>query len=236
MWKFFKDDSGAVTVDQVALMGATVGLGMGTLMIVSGGIEDLSLDISNQLSGMEISASFRSIVEEACIAAGVGTGPAPGGETGETYQGNPVTGILIYSASDFIGGLPAEINWEAGGSSPHEIRVSPNAQPILMRLTDDDGYLHENDDSQRLAEDLTINGETYYAGYEISAAYTISDSASGMMASGLHFGPEWDGQMQGPVFATAASRPLEPGQTYTFDQNTTSHQNEKPYGAFLGCG
>ena len=236
MRNFWNDESGAVTVDQVGLMSATVGLGLAVIGIASGGLEDLSNDITDMLSGIEISDTFRTVVEDVCISEGVGTGPAGGGETGETYQGNPVTGLLIYQASDFVGGLPAEINWEAGGSSPHEITVSPNARPVLMRLTDDDGFLHENDDSQRLAADITLDGQTYEAGYEISAAYTISDSASGLMASGLHFGPEWDGQMQGPVFATAASRPLEPGKSYAFDQNTTSHQNEKPYGDFLGCG
>ena len=44
---FRKDEDGAVTVDWVVLTAAIVGLGIAVLAAVSGGVEDLSKDISN---------------------------------------------------------------------------------------------------------------------------------------------------------------------------------------------
>ena len=46
---FCSDQSGAVTVDWVVLTAALVGLGLAVMSIVSGGIEELSDDISNAL-------------------------------------------------------------------------------------------------------------------------------------------------------------------------------------------
>lgn len=49
--KTFKaDESGAVTVDWVVLTAALVGLGLAVMGVVSGGIEDLSTDISSALT------------------------------------------------------------------------------------------------------------------------------------------------------------------------------------------
>lgn len=47
---FLSDESGAVTVDWVVMTGATVGLGLATMAVVSTGVEDLSGDINTQLS------------------------------------------------------------------------------------------------------------------------------------------------------------------------------------------
>lgn len=232
---FLRAEDGAVTVDWTVLTAGLVGMGLATATVVSGGVEDLSRDIRAALEGVEISAEFRDLVGQVCAAAGLGTGPGPGGFTGETFAGNPVTALLIYQSSDFVGGLPAEQGWNAGGPSPHALTLSPNAQPILLYLSDDDGYLHENDDSQLVAQDVVIDGSPFEAGDEISSGYTLIDSGSGMALSGLHFGDQWTGQMQGPVFATAATNPLEPGETYTFDVNLTTHNNETAYAAFLGC-
>ena len=49
--KFFKDESGAVTVDWVVLTAAIVGLGMVIMTTVGGGIESLSGDIVTDLEG-----------------------------------------------------------------------------------------------------------------------------------------------------------------------------------------
>jgi hypothetical protein len=96
--------------------------------------------------------------------------------------------------------------------------------------------LHEVDDSQKVAQDITLNGDTFVAGSDVSAAYTLSDPDSGIMLSSLHFGNPFDGNWQGPVMATTASNPLEPGESYSFDRNITTHRNEQPYSAYLGCG
>lgn len=47
---FLSDESGAVTVDWVVLTAAIVGLGLAVMSVVSGGVEDLSGDISNALT------------------------------------------------------------------------------------------------------------------------------------------------------------------------------------------
>jgi Flp pilus assembly pilin Flp len=47
---FVSDESGAVTVDWVVLTAAIVGLGLAVMSVVSGGVEDLSGDISNALT------------------------------------------------------------------------------------------------------------------------------------------------------------------------------------------
>ncbi|KPQ15041.1 MAG: hypothetical protein HLUCCO18_13560 [Rhodobacteraceae bacterium HLUCCO18] len=47
---FAKSESGAVTVDWVVLTAAIVGLGLAVMAVVSGGIEDLSTNISDTLT------------------------------------------------------------------------------------------------------------------------------------------------------------------------------------------
>jgi Flp pilus assembly pilin Flp len=50
---FVSDESGAVTVDWVVLTAAIVGLGLAVMSVVSGGIEDLSGNISNTLTNTD---------------------------------------------------------------------------------------------------------------------------------------------------------------------------------------
>lgn len=50
---FLSDESGAVTVDWVVLTAAIVGLGLAVMSVVSGGVEDLSGDISNALTNTD---------------------------------------------------------------------------------------------------------------------------------------------------------------------------------------
>ncbi|WP_068115369.1 Flp family type IVb pilin [Tropicimonas marinistellae] len=55
---FRKDEDGAVTVDWVVLTAAIVGLGIAVLAAVSSGVENLSGDISSQLSAQNIDSTF----------------------------------------------------------------------------------------------------------------------------------------------------------------------------------
>lgn len=55
---FFADESGAVTVDWVVLTAAIVGLGIAVMASVSGGLQDLSGDIRDQLTSQGISTTF----------------------------------------------------------------------------------------------------------------------------------------------------------------------------------
>lgn len=57
---FIRDEDGAVTVDWVVLTAAIVGLGIAVYGVVSGGVEDLSTDISDQLEAQGITTTFSS--------------------------------------------------------------------------------------------------------------------------------------------------------------------------------
>ena len=59
--KFFKDESGAVTVDWVVLTAAIVGLGIAVLTSVSTGTTSLAGTISSELSGMDHHGSLRFV-------------------------------------------------------------------------------------------------------------------------------------------------------------------------------
>jgi len=50
---FAKSESGAVTVDWVVLTAALVGLGLAVMAVVSGGVEDLSGNISTALTDID---------------------------------------------------------------------------------------------------------------------------------------------------------------------------------------
>lgn len=58
--KFYQDQSGAVTVDWVVLTASTVGLGIASLALVSGGVADLSRDTSRNLGRPFIQSAFLS--------------------------------------------------------------------------------------------------------------------------------------------------------------------------------
>lgn len=67
--QFFKEDSGAVTVDWVVLTAATVGLGIASLAVVVGGVDDLSSDVSGQLTSQDITTRFAGAFSLINIAA-----------------------------------------------------------------------------------------------------------------------------------------------------------------------
>ncbi|OAN74595.1 hypothetical protein A8B78_03970 [Jannaschia sp. EhC01] len=51
---FASNESGAVTVDWVVLTAALVGLGLAVMAVVSGGVEDLSTEISQGLIDADV--------------------------------------------------------------------------------------------------------------------------------------------------------------------------------------
>jgi Flp pilus assembly pilin Flp len=55
---FAANESGAVTVDWVVLTAALVGLGLAVMAVVSGGIEDLSSNISDSMTGITLQDGF----------------------------------------------------------------------------------------------------------------------------------------------------------------------------------
>ena len=60
---FFRDDSGAVTVDWVVMTAAAVGLGIAGTAAVSTGTENLSEDVATVATDYEISTSFGASVD-----------------------------------------------------------------------------------------------------------------------------------------------------------------------------
>lgn len=55
---FFASENGAVTVDWTVLTASVVGLGLVTIGVVSGGVENLSRDVDGSLRGSSIISSF----------------------------------------------------------------------------------------------------------------------------------------------------------------------------------
>jgi hypothetical protein len=55
---YLNSESGAVTVDWVVLTAAIAGLGLATMAVVSGGVEDLSGDLQTQLASQTITSRF----------------------------------------------------------------------------------------------------------------------------------------------------------------------------------
>ncbi len=56
---FRESEDGVVTVDWVVLAAAVVGLGIATLAVVRGGVEDLARDISSQLESVNIDTTIK---------------------------------------------------------------------------------------------------------------------------------------------------------------------------------
>lgn len=70
--QFACNESGAVAVDWVVLTGGLVGLGIATLSVVSGGIENLSGDIGQELANIDVT----SLPFGAAVAATMAAIPA----------------------------------------------------------------------------------------------------------------------------------------------------------------
>lgn len=64
MWlrDFIRNEDGAVTVDWVVLTAGITGLGMASAAVVSGGLESLSTETAEALSGYEIATRFTAFV------------------------------------------------------------------------------------------------------------------------------------------------------------------------------
>ncbi|MBY6201259.1 hypothetical protein KUV65_07800 [Maritalea mobilis] len=75
---FLSDESGAVTVDWVVLTAAIVGLGLAVMAVVSGGIEDLSSNISDGMTNMDLQDSFTNGALTTTLGDGAGEGAGDG--------------------------------------------------------------------------------------------------------------------------------------------------------------
>lgn len=56
LFEFIAAEDGAVTTDLVVLMAALVGLGLSTISVVTGGLENLSYEIGDDLASIDLTA------------------------------------------------------------------------------------------------------------------------------------------------------------------------------------
>ena len=68
---FASNESGAVTVDWVVLTAALVGLGLAVMAVVSGGVEDLSTEISQGLIDNDVLNSTQVFADGNQVLTGV---------------------------------------------------------------------------------------------------------------------------------------------------------------------
>lgn len=142
--------------------------------------------------------------------------------------------IYIYSPSDFTSPPPAEQGAMAAGVPTFTLTLTAGATPTVIEIADNDAAFDEVDTTQQtLASAVTIDGTSYAAGTFVSAAYDLINSSNGHMVTGVHMGG--DGYQQGAIQGIASTVPLVAGQSYTFDTERTSHNQNNPYADYAAC-
>jgi len=147
--------------------------------------------------------------------------------------GNKIPYLYIYSPDDFIGGLPDEVDAQADGSPSFSLQLKPGATPTLVEVTDEDIIFDEVDGSQELTHDIDLDGTSYAAGTTINSSYDLINTTTGHKVTSLHFGG--DGYQQGAVAGLASTVELVEGETYTFDTERTSHEEDNYYEDYVAC-
>ncbi|PWJ13342.1 hypothetical protein [Jannaschia seohaensis] len=106
MTSFVTNESGAVTVDWVAMTAALVGLGLAVSATVSGGMEDLSGDTRDAMIGVSIRTAFDKIF----AATDFEDGTRGDWTAGQVLTDVPGFGnILAFSSGQPSGTLPIEV-------------------------------------------------------------------------------------------------------------------------------
>ncbi|WP_424972308.1 Hint domain-containing protein [Dinoroseobacter sp. S76] len=141
--------------------------------------------------------------------------------------------LYVYSPDDFVQGLPDEHGAKAYGSGGFQLTLKADAEPTIVEINDNDLVFDEVDSSQHIAETVTIDGETVTGGTTIHSAYDLINTGSGHKVTSFHFGG--DGYQQGPVDGIASTEVMTPGQTYHFNYERTSHQQNNQYTDFVSC-
>lgn len=141
--------------------------------------------------------------------------------------------IYVYSPSDFISGLPNELNGAAQGSPTFNLQLVPGATPTLIEITDNDAVFDEIDNSQSVTNTVTIDGITYPAGTTVHTAYDLINTGTGHKVTSVHFGG--DGFEQGAVHGLVSTVPLVPGVNYSFNQERSSWGQNNEYDDYVAC-
>lgn len=140
--------------------------------------------------------------------------------------------LYIYSPSDFVSTPPNE-HFAAVGSPPFTLELKPGATGTRVEVTDDDAIFDEVDGQQELTNSIDLDGTAYAAGTSIHTSYDLINTTSGHKVSGVHLGG--DGNAGGAVQGIVSSVPLDPGVSYTFNSNRTSHNKNNPYDGYVSC-
>ena len=142
--------------------------------------------------------------------------------------------LYVYSPSDFTVTPPDEAGSNADGTPTFTLTLNAGATPTVIEITDDDTVFDEVDATQQtLTSAVNVDGTAYAAGTFVSAAYDLINTSTGLMVTGFHFGG--DGYQQGAVDGIASTTNLQPGQTYTFDTERTSHTQGNLYADYVAC-
>ena len=140
--------------------------------------------------------------------------------------------FYVYAASDFEEVPPVE-SVSAAGSGPFSLQLKADAVPTLVEVDDNDLVFDEVDYSQALAEPATIGGVGYPAGTTIQSAYDLINTGSGHKVTSLHL--EGHGYHGGAVDGIISNVQLEPGVSYSFDVDRTSHRENNLYDDYVAC-
>lgn len=141
--------------------------------------------------------------------------------------------LYAYSPSDFVGGIPAESGAQAAGTPTFTLTLVSGAQPTVIEVTDNDAVFDEVDGSQVVTNSVVIDGVTIPAGTSINTAYDLTDTGTGHKVTSFHFGG--DGYQQGAVDGLVSTVELQPGQSYTFNTERTSHRQNNAYDDYVAC-
>ena len=145
----------------------------------------------------------------------------------------PIYQVYVYSADDFVGGLPAEAGAAAAGRGPFEITLKADAEPTLIEITDDDLIFDEVDSSQKLTSDVALDGLKVASGTSINSAYDLINTADGHKITSFHFGGS--GYQQGDVDGIVSTEPMAAGETFVFNLERTSHRKANAYQDYVAC-
>ncbi len=120
--KFYKDESGAVTVDWVVLTAAIVGIAIAVISVISGGVEDASQGINEELivaSNFTFGGDTNWAGDYIPISAQHGASWGDGGldNEGRTWAENTYDNWSALDDATLIGQHQANLAGLAGGSN-----------------------------------------------------------------------------------------------------------------------
>lgn len=104
---FIADDSGAVAVDWVVLISGVVGLGMASMSVISGGVEDLAGETQASLVSTDISNGFLDFQEIQLALLDFASGA--GGWQGGTVTDVPGMGEMLVVGADEFASMSFEV-------------------------------------------------------------------------------------------------------------------------------